>query len=279
MRCERIAIPSSDGAKISLDLYVPSVSAEVDLNMRRPAIVICPGGGYRMLSEREAEPVALHFLAEGFNCFVVWYRHAPERYPRPQQDIASAVAYVRSHADELYTRPDAIAVMGFSAGGHAAGSLGVSWQRAELWQEMGLTPEMVRPNAMVLCYPVITGGEYAHRDSFIALTGSKDIRDHVAHSLEAQVTPNCPPTFLWHTFTDNAVPVQNSLLMAKALHQAGVNAELRIYPFGRHGTSVATEQVYPADVLPEIDPDIRTWCALAAGFLKKTFEKRSTVFH
>ena len=67
--------------------------------------------------------------------------------------------------------------------------------------------------------------------------------------------------------------------MAEALHQAGVSAELRIYPFGRHGTSVATEQVYPADVLPEIDPDIRTWCALAAGFLKKTFEKRSTVFH
>ena len=185
--------------------------------MRRPAIVICPGGGYEFLSTREAEPVALHFLAEGFNCFVVWYRHAPHRYPRPQQDVAAAVAYVRTHADELHTDPNAIAVMGFSAGGHAAGSLGVSWHRGELWEEMGLTPEMVRPNAMVLCYPVVTGGEYAHRGSFVALTGSRDVRDHLAYSLDTQVTPNCPPTFLWHTFTDKDVPVQNSLMLGRRL--------------------------------------------------------------
>lgn len=85
---------------------------------------------------------------------------------------------------------------------------------------MGLTPEMVRPNAMVLCYPVITGGEYAHRDSFVALTGSANVRDHLAYSLDTQVTPHCPPTFLWHTFTDQAVPVQNSLMMASALRDA-----------------------------------------------------------
>lgn len=271
MRCERITLPSSDGAQVALDLYVPSVYEEIDPQMRRPAIVICPGGGYRYLSCREAEPVALRFLSEGFNCFVIWYRHAPHRYPRPQQDVAAAVAYVRAHADELHTNPNAIAVMGFSAGGHAAGSLGVSWHRGELWQEMGLTPEMVRPNAMVLCYPVITGGEYAHRDSFVALTGSANVRDHLAYSLDTQVTPHCPPTFLWHTFTDQAVPVQNSLMMASALRGAGVSAELRIYPFGRHGLSLANNQVCLGDDLAAVDPDIRTWCALAAQFLKKTF--------
>ena len=73
MRCERITLPSSDGAQVALDLYVPSVYEEIDPQMRRPAIVICPGGGYRFLSCREAEPVALRFLSEGFNCFVVWY--------------------------------------------------------------------------------------------------------------------------------------------------------------------------------------------------------------
>ena len=169
----------------------------------------------------------------------------------------------------VHTNPNAIAVMGFSAGGHAAGSLGVSWHRGELWQEMGLTPEMVRPNAMVLCYPVITGGEYAHRDSFVALTGSANVRDHLAYSLDTQVTPHCPPTFLWHTFTDQAVPVQNSLMMASALRDAGVSAELRIYPFGRHGLSLANDQVCLGDDLAAVDPDIRTWCALAAQFLKK----------
>lgn len=136
---------------------------------------------------------------------------------------------------------------------------------------MGLTPEMVRPNAMVLCYPVITGGEYAHRDSFVALTGSANVRDHLAYSLDTQVTPHCPPTFLWHTFTDQAVPVQNSLMMASALRDAGVSAELRIYPFGRHGLSLANDQVCLGDDLAAVDPDIRTWCALAAQFLKKTF--------
>ena len=161
--------------------------------------------------------------------------------------------------------------MGFSAGGHAAGSLGVSWHRGELWQEMGLMPEMVRPNAMVLCYPVITGGEYAHRGSFIALTGSQDISDHIAHSLDTQVTPHCPPTFLWHTFTDQTVPVENSLMMALALRKANVSTELRIYPAGRHGVSIANDQVCRGDDLTAIDPSIRTWCALATQFLKKTF--------
>lgn len=77
MRCERISIPTSAGAEIALDVYVPAVSKEIDLEVRRPAIVICPGGGYEFLSEREAEPVALRFLPEGFNCFVVWYASPP----------------------------------------------------------------------------------------------------------------------------------------------------------------------------------------------------------
>ena len=114
MRCERLSIPTSAGAEIALDVYVPAVSKEIDLAVRRPAIVICPVGGYEFLSEREAEPIALRFLPEGFNCFVVWYRVAPNRYPLPQQDVAAAVAWVRAHAEETHTDPDRIAVMGFS---------------------------------------------------------------------------------------------------------------------------------------------------------------------
>ena len=108
MRCERLSIPTSAGAEIALDVYVPAVSKEIDLAVRRPAIVICPAAA-TSFSEREAEPIALRFLPEGFNCFVVWYRVAPNRSPLPQQDVAAAVAWVRAHA-ETHTDPDRIAV-------------------------------------------------------------------------------------------------------------------------------------------------------------------------
>lgn len=264
---QRIMIPSSQGAQIALDAYVPGVIADVDARPRRPAIVICPGGGYRHLSAREAEPIALRFLMEGFNTFVVWYRIAPSRFPLPQQDAAAAVAYVRAHADELLTDPDRIAIAGFSAGGHLAGSLGALWHRAELWQEMGLAPEMVKPNAMALCYPVITGGEHAHRGSFENLTGTEDVTVHQAYSVDGWVTENCPPAFLWHTFEDAAVPVHNSLLMARAMARHGVLCELHVFPHGVHGAAlcnaVSANSQQPGHLLPECE----CWPAMAARFL------------
>ena len=165
MLYQRVSVPSTDGFSLPLDVYCPEVYPEIDPDIQRPAVVICPGGAYRYLSPREAEPVALVFAAMGFNAFVAGYRVAPHCYPRPQQDAAAAVAWVRAHAGETHTHPDKIAIMGFSAGGHCAASLGVWWPRADLWAELGLTPEQVKPNALVLSYPVITGGEKAHRGS------------------------------------------------------------------------------------------------------------------
>lgn len=136
-----VYIPSSHGAQIRVDCYVPHVSREIDPKVKRPAIVVCPGGGYRFCSEREAEPIALRFIAEGFNVFVVWYRvhesdapgkdhdarnwysESPDHvFPMMQYDAGAAIAYVRSHAKEQHTDPNRIAVLGFSAGG--------LWQRA-----------------------------------------------------------------------------------------------------------------------------------------------------
>ena len=267
---QRIHIASSAGAQIPLDLYVSEVSQEIDENIQRPSVVICPGGGYEFLSSREAEPVALSFVASGFNAFVVWYRVAPARYPLPQQDAAAAVAYVRAHAKELHCNPGQIAILGFSAGGHLAGSLGTLWQKAGLWQEMGLTPDDVRPNAMALCYPVVTGGEYAHRGSFLALTGTEDQEAHKRYSVDGWVTPDCPPAFLWHTFEDTCVPVQNSLLMARALADNGVLTELHIFPHGEHGASLCNEQTSGIKNPQLVLADNACWTKMAQRFLRQS---------
>lgn len=268
---KRMDIPTPDGGSFVLEAFIPLVTEQIDPAIRRSAIVICPGGGYAFTSHREGEPVALAFAAKGFATFVAWYRTGAQRYPQHVQDVAQAVACVRSHAEEWHVHPDRIAVLGFSAGGHVAGSLGVLWPREELWQPLSLTPAQVRPNAMVLCYPVITSGPKAHRGSFVNLTGSEDPAAHAPYALENLVTPSAPPAFLWHTWEDQSVPVENTLLMASALRAHNVPAEVHIFPHGGHGAALAnhiTSGVSHADLdLPEC----AVWPDLATRFLCDVF--------
>lgn len=248
----------------TMDAYIPEIVVEGARN--KPSVVICPGGGYEHLSHREAEPIALVFAAMGFNAYVVWYRIAPNRHPAALVDVASAVAWVRAHAEEHSANPDAIAVMGFSAGGHAAGHLGVRWHDEALMADCGYTCEQVRPNAMALCYPVITSGEYAHRGSFVNLTGEEDPARHAAYSLETLVTDQTPPTFLWHTFEDGCVPVENTLMMASALRRCGVTTEVHIFPHGGHGLGLCNPltSMSPDQNIPEC----AQWPEMAARFLR-----------
>lgn len=159
MYCDTINLPHCQ-----MTVYIPDLVA--DPAVRRPTVVIAPGGGYTHLSTRESEPVALTFAAMGMNAVVVRYRVAPAVFPAPMQDIASTVAAIRQNADNWHADPNQIALCGFSAGAHAAGLLGVHWQEAHWWQELHLTSADVRPNALILSYPVITAGEFAHRGSF-----------------------------------------------------------------------------------------------------------------
>ncbi len=265
MMYEKIALSHCE-----LVSYVPTPSVEMP---PKPAIVICPGGGYSHLSPREAEPVALVFASMGFNAYVVYYRIAPNRYPVGLLDVAEAVAWVRANAADQHTNPDAIAVAGFSAGGHVACSLGVRWQDEALLAKAGLTPAQVRPNAMLLAYPVITGGEFAHRGSFVSLTGTEDLAEHEKHSLDALVTPNTPPTFLWHTWEDGAVPVENTLMMAAALRRAKVLTEVHIFPHGGHGLGLANA-VTAMPGCGHCVPECAAWPELAARFLRDAMLNR-----
>ena len=133
----------------------------------RPLVLVFPGGGYHFLSDREAEPVALRLLSLGIQAIVVRYSVAPARYPVALEQAAEAMQYAREHAEQWLCDSRKIAVMGFSAGGHAAAHLGTRWH------EMGFDPAC-RPDAMILSYPVITSGEFAHRNSFKCLLAERE---------------------------------------------------------------------------------------------------------
>lgn len=244
MQIERkeIIVPGQLTGPALLTGYI-LLESSVNPDRRRPAILLCSGGGYHTRSKREGEPVALQFLAMGCHVFILDYSVAPNRYPVSVRELAEASAYVRERAGGWKLDPGRVIVCGFSAGGHLACSLGVLWNREELWGPIGREPEEIRPSGMILCYPVITGGPYAHIGSFRHLLGEEAAgQEREALSLELLVTEKTPPAFLWHTFTDDTVPVENSLLLASAMSRKGVNAELHIYPEGGHGLSLASEE-------------------------------------
>lgn len=241
---------SIEGA--TLYAYLQENTHEIDTNRQHPAMLIFPGGGYCNVSDREGEPLALACLSRGYSAFVLRYSVGPDKkYPIQLKQAEAALRYIRQHAREWNLHPQKITVMGFSAGGHLAGNLA--------------TAGTIRPNAAILCYPVITAGEYAHRDSFIAL--GKDV------SLETCVDENTPPTFLWHTANDGLVPVENSLLMATALQKQKIPFELHVFQNGPHGLALCNEQTAGPAAKDFINPHAEHWFPLCIEWCNALFFK------
>lgn len=252
------------------DGFVPTMSTYVlDGGRKRGAVLICPGGGYGYTSPREAEPVALAFNAAGYHAFVLDYSVAPRRHPLPLLDLSRALCILRERADEWNIRPDGIAVCGFSAGGHLAASLGLFWDKPVSLGAPGIEKGKNRPDALILCYPVITSGPFAHRFSFENLLGKSPSPELLCEvSLEFQVGASTPPVFLWHTFDDAGVPLENSLFFASALREKGVPFEFHVYPEGVHGLSLATLET--ADEQRGANPHVAGWIKLCVEWLGKT---------
>ena len=204
------------------------------------AAVVCPGGGYRYCSPREADPVAVQFLQAGYHVFTLIYStdHAPLLW-QPLTEAASAILYLRRNAADLRIAADKITIVGFSAGAHLAASTALLWDAAPVQQAHGITGTEARPNAVVLGYPVITSGKIAHRGSIENLCGADEALLQTM-SLEYQVRPEVPPFFIWHTVEDQAVPVETSLLLAGALKENNVPFELHLFTHGGHGSSTCT---------------------------------------
>ncbi|HLT59991.1 MAG TPA: alpha/beta hydrolase [Microlunatus sp.] len=221
--------------------YVQSDSEALRNAAVRPAVLVLPGGGYQHCSDREAEPVALAYLAEGFNAFVLRYSVGPDAtFEQAHSDARAALSYVRERAEELRIDPARVATVGFSAGGHLAASLG--------------TLSDDKPDALVLGYPVVLA-----KLSDLLCTAIPDVAD--------EVTPDTPPTFLFTTRDDATVPVENSLAFAAALDRAGVSFELHVFRTGTHGLSLA--KPLTSDGLADwVSEPVQVWLGQSVAFLR-----------
>ena len=252
--------------------YVRSNSKEINPEMKRKSILICPGGAYFLTSEREAEPVALEFVAKGYNAFVLYYDtdNGNVRYPKHLLEASAALAYIRRNAEHYNACEDKIAVMGFSAGGHLAASLGTLWNEKFIADTLGLSSGENKPNGMILGYPVITSGEFAHRGSFDNLIGDDKPKDLMYKlSLENSIGAHTPPTFIWHTLNDETVPSENSFLFAAALKKNNIPFELHVYPDGVHGLSLGTEETKAPGREEHLNEHITSWIDLCCAWVKK----------
>lgn len=211
---------------------------------KRPAMIICPGGGYNFIAEREGEPVAKCYFAAGYDTFILRYSvkdKAKNFYPLCQ--LAATIAYVRSNAEEWNIDREKVVVSGFSAGGHLACSLGTLFNESRFLKVFGRVDD-IRPNAIVLSYPVITADEYAHAESICTVSGaSVGTEEYKWFGLDTHVDSETPPVFIWHSAEDTLVPVENSLKLATALSKEKVMYELHVFPDGIHGLSVGNKEV------------------------------------
>ncbi|MDQ0299305.1 acetyl esterase/lipase [Salibacterium salarium] len=226
-----------------------------------PAVIVCPGGGYTHRAEHEGEPVAQWLNTIGISAFVLNYRVHPYKHPAPLMDLQRAIRYVRRHAKEWNINGEKIGILGFSAGGHLAATAGTYFDEGNIKAADSIEKESSRPDAIALCYPVISFKEHRHQGSMEHLLGDdKDKELQHSLSLETQVSEKTPPTFIWHTADDEAVPVENSLLFASALSKMNVPFECHTFESGRHGLGLVAN-----------DSDVSIWTELCENWFKKHF--------
>lgn len=227
--------------------FVPSLVSYIhEDEKKRPCMIIVPGGGYRFVSPREGEIVARKFYDKGYNTFVLTYTTnltlTEPLKEQPMKDLARAIRKIRQGAERYQIDPEKVILCGFSAGGHLCASVGVHYD--DIQDEHRVYKKFsCRPDAMILSYPVITSGIYAHKESFEALYGKQAAEQELEYmSLEKHVTKDIPPCFVWHTVSDQTVPVENSHLFARACKEQGVLYSFHLFSNGKHGLSLANEQ-------------------------------------
>lgn len=230
-------------ANPTLEIYLP-YDAMGRNDRKRPCLLICPGGGYSICSLRESEPIALEFLPEGFNVFILNYTCAPAKFPTQIREVAAAMELIYQNSEDWHCDTSKVSIMGFSAGGHLAAHYSTMFDCKEVRE---VFPESKSVNGSILCYPVITALENkCHSGSFINLVGHYPLTEQEMDYFccDRCVNEKTPPAFIWHTFEDTAVPVISSLLYAEALEKYNIPFELQIYPKGGHGHATCNYETH-----------------------------------
>lgn len=305
MICEKIKL-YENREDITLSTYIWEDSMDLLNGKTRPAVIVCPGGAYLNLSNREGEPVALAFANMGYNAFVLHYSVYSEGidngdmfaaiglgvkehciFPKPMQDIGAAMLYIREHSEEWHINMDEVAICGFSAGAHNCAMYSVYWNKPEIAGFFGVEPGMLKPAACILGYPLTDytfmkkstfaeGADEFNKNLFrlgnVALFGMEEPTDEMLEKASPAklVDQNTPPTFIWSTSEDNLVPVQHSIIMANALAEAKVPFEIHIFESGMHGLSTATEA--SAGNKWEINAEASKWVPMCHKWLSKRLE-------
>jgi len=287
---------------VTLTGYIIEDSPELMNGRKRPAILICPGGGYFTCTDRESEPIALRFAAMGYHAFVLRYsvygeggREFPDlnqqltpkprlQYPAPMLEIGRAIRLIREHAEEWLVDVDRIVLCGFSAGAHNAAMFATKWHTPIITDALGGTSDEYRPAALILGYALT---DYVYIDETLDARGPMNAAffggSNAAYlgaarpdralleevSPARNVTEHMPPTYLWATATDTLVPVQHTILMAHALADQGIPFEMHIFENGPHGLSLANQA--SAEAKSQIMPDAAKWVGLVEAWLQQRF--------
>ncbi len=263
---ERIYLDPAD-ERVYIDTYIADRRTVL-----RDAMLVIPGGGYHAVcSDREGEPIALAFLAKGYNCFVLNYRVGDDAlFPNPLVDASRAIIHIRENAEKYCISPDRVFAVGFSAGGHLAGSLATLASHPEVLSTLGIEEGANRPNAVILAYPVVTAFLPTHKGSFARLAGKNlfselTVEDKIKFSLECHVDEKTSPAFIWHTAEDKIVPACGSLELACKYVEAGIPVSMKLYPYGVHGLALSN-RITGGDE-QSIQPIAERWIDEAIEFL------------
>ena len=271
----------------SITTYILQNYPKFSADRLRPLVLVIPGGGYSHYGQREQEAIAVRMNSMGYHAAILHYKLSPMRYPEALCDAAGAVALIRQKAREWHVDSQKIILAGFSAGGHLAASLGCFWNSPFLRKYVPYTSEEMRPNYLLLSYPVITADEpFCHEGSIQNVIGSisqeeaaeicrmlgkETMRDVV--SIEKNITEDFPPTFIWHTLQDEAVPAKNTLLLANALYERGIDFEYHIFNRGKHALALATEETANPDG-NNSEKECESWTLLFQNWFKPYRESK-----